>query len=120
LSGTPSSSPFAALVLPASSLLAQHDRVTFSAQADHPMRISMQLRVPRNGQEAERWQRSVYVDTTPREVSVFFDDMTPVTRTGPRHPPLSDVGSLLFVVDTVNTKVGTSGQLFLDNVRYER
>jgi hypothetical protein len=33
---------------------------------------------------------------------------------------LSDVGSLLFVVDTVNTKVGTSGQLFLDNVRYER
>lgn len=120
LSGTPSSSPFAALVLPASSLLAQHDRVTFSVQADHPMRISMQLRVPRNGREAERWQRSVYVDTTPREVSVFFDDMTPVTRTGPRHPPLSDVGSLLFVVDTVNTKVGTSGQLFLDNVRYER
>ena len=121
ISGTMSASPFAALVAPVTVPIAGYDRVTFTAHADRPMRLSVQLRVPKGGEDAERWRRSVFVDTAPREVTVYFDDMSPVRRaSAARHPSLADVRSLLFVVDTVNTKVGTAGQLFVDDVRYER
>jgi hypothetical protein len=121
LSGTPSSSPFAALVKPVAASIAAYDRVTFAAHADRPMRVSVQLRVPGQGSDGDRWQRSVYVDTITREITVYFDDMNPTRRASSvRHPPLADVRSLLFVADTVNTRVGSGGQLFLDNVRYER
>jgi hypothetical protein len=50
---------------------------------------------------------------------IRFDEMVPMgTATG--QPPLDDVRDLLFVVDTVHTKQGASGQLWLDDVRYVR
>jgi hypothetical protein len=119
LSGAPSASPYAALVVPAGPALRQHTRVTFMARADRPMRVSVQLRVPAQA-GSERWQRSVYVDQTPREITVFFDETTPVGTTVRRRPALDQVQSLLFVVDTVNTAPGTAGRLFLDAIRYER
>jgi hypothetical protein len=83
------------------------------------MRLSVQGRVPQ-GPAGERWQRSVYVDDTPRTLTVFFDDMTAAgTTTSPR-PPLDRVESVLFVVDSVNTKPGTSGQVWIDDVKYAR
>jgi hypothetical protein len=33
---------------------------------------------------------------------------------------LSDVRDLLFVIDTVNTKPGTSGVIWIDDVKYAR
>jgi hypothetical protein len=120
LSGTASSHPFAALAVRAGPALVGHDRLTFKARADRPMRVSVQLRAPTSPPDGERWHRSVFVDTVPREISVRFADMRPrgVTRT-PK-PALETIQSVLFVIDTVNTPTGTAGQLSLDDVRYER
>ena len=119
LSGTIGAGPFVAFVMPAGSDLATYDRLTFDARADHPMRLSVQVRAPQ-GPAGERWQRSVYVDDTPRTVTVYFDDMTAVGTTTSPHPPLDRVESVLFVVDTVNTKPGISGQIWIDAVKYAR
>jgi hypothetical protein len=120
LSGAASTSPYAALAVAAGPALRQHTRVTFMARADRPMRASVQLRMPGGPAGSQRWQRSVYVDETPREITVFFDETTPVGTTVTRRPALDQVQSLLFVVDTVNTPPGTAGRLLLDAVRYER
>ncbi len=119
LGGAASMGPYAAAVMPAGNELARFDRLMFSARADHPLRVSIQLRVP-NGAAGERWHRSIYLDETPRIVTIYFDDMTPKGRTERRRPVLSDVRDVLFVLDTVNTRVGTNGQIWLDDVKYAR
>jgi hypothetical protein len=72
------------------------------------MRISVQLRT-----ERDRWQRSVYVEAFNREQTVLFDDLRPAGPTASDKPPLADVRSLLFVVDTTNTKPGASGRIWI-------
>ena len=120
LSGTASASPYAAIVAPVGSAFQAHTRLSFTALADKPMRMSVQLRVPAGQAGGERWQRSVYVDETPREITVFFDETTPVGATTTRRPALNEVQSLLFVVDTVNTAPGTAGRVILDSIRLEK
>ena len=131
LGGTMASSPFTAFVMPAGSALAAHDRLMFTAWADHPMRLSVQLREPGSeaGAEAgaevgveagERWHRSVYLDTTPRNVAVYFDDMRPRGLTSRARATLANVQDVLFVVDTVNTPLGANGTLWMDDVKYAR
>jgi hypothetical protein len=120
ISGGPSSHPFAALVTPAGPALAEHERLTFTARADRAMRLSVQLRAHTSDPAGERWHRSVFVDTSSRQISVRFDEMTPRGRTSTPKPPLEQIRSVLFVVDTVNTPAGTAGQLSLDDLRYER
>jgi hypothetical protein len=119
LGGTLSQAPYVALVMPAGETLSKHDRLMFTGRAARPMRLSVQLRVPQAG-DGERWQRSIYIDETPREVTIFFDDMSRRGTTAQPRPVLSDVRDILFVVDTLNTKPGTSGQLWIDDVRYAR
>jgi hypothetical protein len=118
LGGTRSDSPYAALVAPAGTLK-DYDRVVFTARASQPMRLSVQIRVPTGG-DGERWHRSVYLDPEPREITVFFDDMRPRGQTSQPRPDLSAVHALMFVVDTVNTRPGSSGQFWIDDVRYGR
>jgi hypothetical protein len=120
IGGAAASSPFAALTVPAETMLPVYDRLAFTARSDRPMRLSVQLRAPGADAEAERWHRSVYVDSTPRDVTIFFNDMTPRGRTRSARPRLEEVRHVLFVIDTVNTPAGTAGRLTLDNVRYER
>jgi hypothetical protein len=120
LSGSAASHPFAALVRPVVPGLADYNRLTFRARADRPMRLSVQLRAPGADADGERWSRGVFVDSTLRDISVFFDEMMPRGRTSAPKPPLATVQSILFVVDTVNTSIGTSGQVLVDDVRYER
>ncbi len=119
LGGTKSGSPFTALVMPAGPALPEYDRLMFMGRADRPMRVSVQLRVP-NGPAGERWHRSVYLDTTPRIVTVRFDDMKPRGETGQARPDVAAVQSVLFVVDTVNADIGASGQVWIDDVKYGR
>jgi len=118
LGGRPSEAPYAAMTFPAMHA-AQFDRLAFSARADRPMRLTVQLRVP-GGQAGERWQRSVYLDETTRTITIPFSEMTSVgrRRTGP--PPLAAIDSFLLVVDTVNTKLGGNGTVWLDDLRFER
>jgi hypothetical protein len=119
LGGALSSAPYVALVVPAGELLKTHDRLTFVGRADRPTRVSVQLRVPR-GTEGERWHRSVYLDNSSRPFTVYFDDMRPRGTTSGERPDLPAVDSVLFVIDTVNTELGASGQIWIDDVRYAR
>ena len=119
LGGTYSESPYAALVMPAGTMLSQYDRLMFTARANQPMRLSIQLRVPTGG-DGERWHRSIYLDERGRDVTIFFDDMRPRGPTSQARPNLEDVHAVMFVVETVNTKPGTSGQIWIDDVKYAR
>jgi hypothetical protein len=119
LGGTQSESPFAALTMPSGRDIGDYDRLMFTARADRPMRLSVQVRVPTGG-DGERWHRSVYLDETARPITIFFDEMTPRGMTSTRGANLAGVDTLMFVVDTVNTKSGSSGQFWIDDVRYAR
>ena len=116
LGGTSSESPYVALAMPAGRLLAAYDRLTFTARAEQPLRMSVQFRID-NG---DRWRRSVYVDEQSREMSVFFDDVRPAGVTGQARLPLTAVRDVLFVVDTVNATPGASGRVWIDAVKYGR
>jgi hypothetical protein len=120
VSGAASSHPYVALVAPTGQGIAESARVTFRIRAERPMRVSVQLRAPGSDATGERWHRSLFVDTTPRDLTVVFDDMRPRGRTTSARPPLDKVQSIMWVVDTVNTAAGTSGQFSLDEVRYAR
>ena len=119
LGGAASSDPLTAFVMPAGSELSGYDRLMFTARTNRPMRLSVRLREP--GREAgERWHRSVYLDSTPRDITVYFDDKTPRGVTSGPQPTLANVQSILFVVDTVNTPLGGNGTIWIDDVKYAR
>jgi hypothetical protein len=115
LGGTRGENPFAAIVMPAGPAISTMNTLLFTAHADRPMRVSVQLRARGTG---ERWHRSVYLDTTPRRASLRFDDMTPRGAAQSTRPELDMIDSVLWVVDTVNTKPGASGQVWIDDVEY--
>jgi hypothetical protein len=118
LGGAASESQYVALVAPVEGSLAAFDRLAFSAASFRPMRISVQLRAG-GGRGERRWRRSVYVDQTPKTHTVMFEELRPV---GPveRSPVLSEIEDLLFVVDTVHSTPGSSGQLWLDEIGFGR
>ena len=120
LSGQISPPPFAALVFDTPGGIAPNDRLTFTIRAERPMRISVQLRAPRESGEAERWQRSVYVSATSEERTVFFDELSPVGATETLKPPLNLIRSVLFVVDPVNTKRESSGRIWIKQAVLQR
>jgi len=119
LGGTSAAGPFVAFVMPAGSAVGAHDRLMFTARANRPMRLSVQLRQP-EGEAGERWHRSVYLDSSPRAITVYFDDLRASGATSNSLPVLEDVEAILFVVDTVNTPLGASGTLWIDDVQYGR
>jgi hypothetical protein len=119
IGGAASSGPFAALAFTPGPNLARADRLLFSGRADRPMRLSVQLREPA-GEAGYRWQRSVYLDTGPREITVDFGDLRPAGATPRELPILANVDSILLVVDTVNTPLGGAGRIWIDDVRYAR
>jgi hypothetical protein len=68
----------------------------------------------------DRWQRSVYIDTERSERTISFDDVRPVGVTNSPLPPLADIHSIVFVVDTTNTKPGSSGRVWFSGVSLQR
>lgn len=123
LGGVMSASPYSALVTPVGPGLdlAHYDRLLFTARASRPMRVSVQLRaLALDGGGEERWHRSVYVDETPRPISVLFSEMTPRGAVSQPRPPLGRISSVLFVVDTLNADTGSNGQFTIDDVKYAR
>jgi len=92
--------------------VAPSDRLIVSIRAEHPMRISVQLRTGGDGQQ-QRWQRSIYVDTVQQEHTIYFDDMMPVGRTETFKPDLPNIRSILFVIDATNTKPCDSGSIWI-------
>jgi hypothetical protein len=117
LGGTLSESPYVAAVVTSTTDLTRFTGVTFTARAMKPMRLTFQLRAP--GSADRRWGRSVYLDDMARTVTIPFGEMLPLgVATG--SPALADIRDLLFVVDTVHTKQGSSGQVWLDEISYVR
>jgi hypothetical protein len=51
---------------------------------------------------------------------VYFDDLTPAGGGGTDKPARADIRNILFVVDAVNTKPGTSGRMWIVEPRLER
>lgn len=88
--------------------------LAFSGRADRPMRVSVQLRFPAEG---ERWVKSVYLGPDAREVVVPIDRMAPAERPTSRMPELSAAGSILFVVDLTNARPGDAGAVTITGLR---
>jgi hypothetical protein len=112
---------FAALARSMGDALESFDRIEFIGSASAPMRVLVQFRLP-GGVDGERWSRSVYLDPTPRPITVRMTDVTPVgfTPAPTRRPVVARVKSILFVLDTLNTAPGTSGEVVLKDVRLAR
>ena len=118
LSGGSQVGQVAALVADTPNGVAAADRVTFTIRAEQPMRVSVQLRT--GGGPSDRWARSVYVDATEQEHTIFFDDLRPVGQTTTLTPPLAEARNMLFVVDTINTRPGTSGRIWIKRAALEK
>ncbi len=100
--------------------VADYDRLTFTARAERPMRISVQLRTGNDDGPLRRWQRSVYLDTGDQERTVRFADLVPSDSGGDPALPLDQISQVLFVVDTVNTRPGTTGRVWLTRAEFRR
>ena len=100
--------------------VADFDRLTFTARADKPMRISVQLRTLETGRTLRRWQRSIFLDTFDQERTVYFNDLVPSAGTDPEKPVLDQVSQILFVVDTTNTKPGASGRFWIKSAAFQK
>lgn len=109
------SGQYAALGISVGRAFSGADRIAFQAHASRRMRVSVQARHPQTG---GRWQRSIYVDTTSREVVVPLNEFRAIGSSGAFDPSSTD--TLLFVVDTVNTLPGTSGTVTIANLRVGR
>ena len=117
--GAQATSPFVALVTFDAGAMHEAARFAFSAAADRPMRLSVQVRLL-DGGVAQRWQRSVYLSPEAREIIIPFAEMREAG-TGTRRPfDPARIQSLLFVVDSVNTPPGTGGTVWMEGLRTER
>jgi hypothetical protein len=95
-------------------------RLALTMRSDHPMRVSVQLRDSVDPAPEDRWQRSVFVDTSSQERIVSFDDLTPVGPTRTPQPPLANIRNILFVIDRTNARAGASGRLWIRSATLQR
>jgi len=112
-------SPFVALATSDVDPLRDATRLVFRAASTRPLRLSVQVRIV-HGNTQSRWQRSVYLDTSPRDITVTFADMR-VAGTAERQPfdPVR-IESLLLVFDTTNARPGDGGSVWVEGLRTER
>jgi hypothetical protein len=119
--GTPSGQ-VAALAYDTPRGVAAYSRLAFSIRAEHPMRISVQLRAGEDQGESarDRWKRTVYADMTSQDHTITFDDFTPEGKTYSVKPVLDGIRSILFVVDATNTRMGDSGRIWIRKAALEQ
>ena len=99
-----------------------YGRLSLSVRAEHPMRISVQLRAgdDQGAAARDRWKRTVFVDVSAQERTIFFDELTAVGQTHTATPDLAGIRSILFVVDATNTRLGDSGRVWIRKAQLER
>lgn len=108
LADGPPANQYAALRVATPRGIGGSTRLSFEARAEHPLRVAVQLQTA-----TRRWQRSVYVDTFNQAHTIFLDEFTPVGDNDVYRVPPNDVQNILFVIDTVNSKPGASGRLWI-------
>ncbi len=117
--GAGQASPFVAFVTRDVGPLRDAAQLAFRAAASRPLRMSVQVRTVERGVE-RRWQRSVYLDTDPRDIVVPLESM----RTAGAGERLAfdprRIESLLLVFDTVNARAGDGGVAWIEGLRTER
>jgi hypothetical protein len=86
-----------------------------TARASRPLRVSVQLRVDSTDADL-RWRHSIYLDPTPRTVQIPVSEMRSVTRSVPADR-LAAARGVLVVIDRTNTAPGTSGTIWLEDMR---
>jgi hypothetical protein len=116
LGSGPSAGHFVAVASAASGSTAI-ERIEFVAVSRSPMRMSVQVRLP-GGDEGVRWRRSVYVDDVPRRISVPLAEFEPVDRRSSLRPISTRVQSVLLVIDTVNMRAGTGGEVVFRDLAF--
>jgi hypothetical protein len=116
LGSGPPAGQYSSLVRNVPNGIGNFDRVSFDVRSDRPMRMSVQIR----DKTADRWQRSIYVDGPRQGHSVLLDDFRAVGITHAVTPRNEDLRTVLFVVDTTNTKPGTSGTVWISDARVEK
>lgn len=108
---------FAAVRLPTTGGLAAFDRVRFTVTSAAPVRAWVQVRA---GQATERWGKTFYADGESRIVELSLRDFLAIGATSTPAPPLDRIDSLLFVVDTLNSRPGASGSMTLSEIAFVR
>jgi hypothetical protein len=98
-------SQYAAAVVPLTPPLPPYDRIFFTADANAPMRVSIQLRFA----QGERWFSSVYVEPDARRVILPVADLAHAGDRSAARPDFRQATSILFVVDLTNAVPGASG-----------
>jgi hypothetical protein len=116
LAGGAAVGQFTALVFDLPEGAGDASRLAFTVRSERPMRLSIQVR----DHTADRWQRSVYLDAATEERVVRFEDLVPVGTTHAPLPAVADIRAILFVVDTTNTRPGTSGRIWIRKAALER
>jgi hypothetical protein len=118
LGGRQSEAPFVAFATAAPEIAA-YTGVRLTGRANRPMRVSLQLRASAE-QGSGRWRRSIYLDESVRTVIVPFSEFKPSQAGLAETVPLDSIRSLLFVLDTMNTALGSNGGFWLDDVALVR
>jgi hypothetical protein len=111
-------SQFAALALDLPAGHATFSDITVTASAAKPLRVSIQLRYEQAA--ARRWGTSMYVDSTPRDLTVPVNRMRPLDRQTEPAPDPALASALLVVVDLTNAHPGDSNTLHLGPVAFTR
>ena len=95
---------------------AAYDRVSITASADAPIRLWAQVRLP-GGKDGLRWERSLYLDATPRTITLPLESFAPVDRPSTSRPVAARITSVLLVVDTVNSLPGRRATISLSRIQ---
>jgi hypothetical protein len=120
LGGGPPGGQFATLACDLPQGAGASDRLAVTIRADRPMRLSVQLRDPAGANGGARWQRSIYVANASEDHLVRLDELKPTAEGEAARPTLETIRSVLFVVDTTNTKPGTAGRVWIKSAALER
>lgn len=120
LASAESESPFAAAMRPVDGTrLEGFDGIAFDVVADRPVRLFVQLRAGSTA-GAPRWRSSFYADTTPRRVTVAFDELDAVQPNRSETLDLAQTDALLMVAELVNALPGSVAEISVRRLRLER
>lgn len=110
---------YAAAVVNTSGGIAPYRAVTFTARAEAPIRLSVQLRQEGSDGQGWRWQRTVFLDASETTRTLRLDDFRPMGPTLTPRAPLEHVSSVLLAVDQTNTSPGSAGRVWFKRVALE-
>ena len=100
---------------------ASFSAVSFIARATAEIRVSVQLRLPKE-REQLRWRRSIALNQTAKTFTIPVSDFKPVDHSGQASEVAAAGGidGLLFVLDTLNMTPGSKATIWLSNVQVGR